>query len=820
MKNTLFVLLVVLLSACTQKDNVSKPLLAYVPGDAALIIAINDQEGFKNTLKNNDFLSDLKKSKMLTAVLDKIQFLEYIHPDSKGILVLTKSDPDNFDFLYITENTWNLINLGDSQNNAPKGKETTDSTFKDYSKDGISFFGLQKNQKAFISSSKLLLEKVDKNNAIEQSAILKKLYTKANKNKPASLFIDMNRRDLILSAIDNKHSQNQISNVSDWISLDINNNSEHLNLSGIGISKDSTSNAMTFFANTKPTTNNTALYTPAKADAILSYTFDNYATFAKNRELSTGVVSPVEPPMNTVEEIGVICIEDQKVIVLNTFGSESISEYLLTQKKEAIDYQGQEILQLHKSDFINNRFSPIVNNFDAKFCVLIDNAFIFSSTSKLLKIVIRDYKNKTTFNKTSLFKTLNKDIAQESSILLISNSKNIKADFKSNFSEGFMKEINQIDLSGYGFATQRITDNNFYHTNVVVNKIGSTQGKNSKNTAQSFKIKLDAEIATNPQFVINHQTGKKEIIVQDQNNVLYLISEKGKVLWKKKLNSLVQGKIKQVDIFKNGRLQLAFTTNNQFLILDRNGDEVKKFTQTYEGGNLNPLAVFDYVKNKNYRFVVTQGVKIFMYDNQAKIVKGFKYTTSKSPIIAAPRHLVIGNKDVLVFQLKDGSLKLLNRVGDVRIKVNKTFNFSKNEVFKYKNKFTLTDQKGVMHQIDLNGKITQTNFNLSSDHGMATTENSLVLMNDNILIIKGKKVELELGVYTDPEIFILNNKIYVSVTDLQNEKVYLFDSQARSIPNFPVQGASTIDLTNVNKGKAIKLVTKEDNSTVSIYNVN
>ena len=110
--------------------------------------------------------------------------------------------------------------------------------------------------------------------------------------------------------------------------------------------------------------------------------------------------------------------------------------------------------------------------------------------------MIRDYKNKNTFNKTSLFKTLNKDIAQESSILLISNSKNIKADFKSNFSEGFTKEINQIDLSSYGFATQRIADNNFYHTNVVVNKIGSTKGKNSTNTKQAVDEPLASILQT------------------------------------------------------------------------------------------------------------------------------------------------------------------------------------------------------------------------------------------------------------------------------------------------------------------------------------
>jgi len=141
-------------------------------------------------------------------------------------------------------------------------------------------------------------------------------------------------------------------------------------------------------------------------------------------------------------------------------------------------------------------------------------------------------------------------------------------------------------------------------------------------------------------------------------------------------------------------------------------------------------------------------------------------------------------------------LKLLNRTGDVRIRVNEKIDFSENEVFQYKNKFALTDKKGVLHQIDLNGKHTKTNFNLSNDHGMATTANTLVLMNDNILTIKGKKVELELGVYTQPQIFYLYNKVYVSVTDLQN-----------------------IDLEDIEKNKNLELLVKENRTSLVVYKV-
>ena len=365
---------------------------------------------------------------------------------------------------------------------------------------------------------------------------------------------------------------------------------------------------------------------------------------------------------------------------------------------------------------------------------------------------------------------------------------------------------------------QVVADTDFYHLNVLASETKKEVTTNS--VAPLFTVELDTDLATNPQFVENHRTKKQEIVLQDKDNFLYLISDNGKVLWKKQLESRIQGKIHQVDIYKNGRLQLAFCTNNQFLIIDRNGEQVDPFTKTFEGGNLNALAVFDYENNRDYRFMVTQGKKVFMYNNSGDIVEGFTYKEAKSPIIAPPEHFKLHKKDYLVFKLENNTLKIKHRAGEDRIKVSNTIDFSKNGVFLYKNKFSLTDKKGVFHQIDSNGKLTTTNFNLNSDHGIYATSKTLVLMNDNILSIKGKKVELELGVYTKPKIFYIYDKIYVAVTDIQNQKVYLFDSQAKPISNFPVFGNSVVDITDIDKDKKLELVTKDQENSIIVYKIN
>ncbi|MCB0373942.1 MAG: ribonuclease HII, partial [Muricauda sp.] len=176
--------------------------------------------------------------------------------------------------------------------------------------------------------------------------------------------------------------------------------------------------------------------------------------------------------------------------------------------------------------------------------------------------------------------------------------------------------------------------------------------------------------------------------------------------------------------------------------------------------------------------------------------------------------------DYLVFKLEDNTLKILHRTGTDRIKVTEKIDFSKNEVFLYKNKFTVTNKKGVLHQIDTKGNLTATNFNLNSDHGMYATSNTLAFMDDNVLSIKGRKVELDLGVYTKPKIFYIYDKIYVSVTDIQSQKIYLFDSQAKSIPNFPVFGNSLIDLTDMDNDRKLELVAKDQDNSLIVYKLN
>ena len=152
--------------------------------------------------------------------------------------------------------------------------------------------------------------------------------------------------------------------------------------------------------------------------------------------------------------------------------------------------------------------------------------------------------------------------------------------------------------------------------------------------------------------------------------------------------------------------------------------------------------------------------------------------------------------------------------------MNQSFDFSGEQIYLYNNTFTTTTSDGELIQVDQQGKVSKKAIGLNSEHYIDATAKTLVTLDENILSIKQKSIELDFGDYTRPKIFYINDKIYVSVTDLQEQKIHLFDSQAKPIANFPVYGNTTIDLANIDGDRNLEFVTKGEPNTIVVYKKN
>ena len=813
------VLAIVLFARCSPKKENNSSLLQFVPQNVSAVVKINDLKTFTTELEDNDLIKKLNQLDLAKKISKTLAPLNYVQSSQEALISFTMDSLQSLDFTYVSLDTIPYIKLADVTDKLIETLQYKNFDIKKYTVEGSEFYTSRIGKQEVLSSSLSLLKNLI--STIDSSDInpqLDTFYKVSDASKLGHLWLDLNNSDLLWEFLTTAKGPVLPSHFADWLFLDISLEKEGLSLNGISTAKDSTQNYLELFSGSKPLVNATLAMVPANAASFTSFTFENYKSFTTNQMRYLKQNTVVDSLFNTIEEIGTANLENQQIVLLKTFGTAQITDYLMSLRKSTIEFQGSEIWELEESSFIENSLNPIVSNFKSNYSCILDNTLVFAEEKEALEKVIIAYKSGKTIPETKLYQSLKELTTDQSSVLAASNATGFQ-DILARYELGeITNQFEKINFSDYVFGSEIISDDDFFHTSYFIKKIDAKTIKNS--VTPLFKFQLDTDISSVPQFVINHRTKKGEVIIQDADNVLYLISGKGKILWKKELESSIQGKVHQVDLFKNGKLQLAFTTNNQFFILDRNGKTVAPFSFDFPGGNLNPLAVFDYDGKKNYRFLVTQNKKVFMYNNKGKIVTGFKYTTAENTILEAPQHFRINKKDYLVFKLAGNTLKILNRIGNVRVKITEKIPFSDNPIRLNKNKITGTSNKGILYQINTSGNIEKTDLNLNSDHGMDATSKTMVIINDNILSIRGKKVTLDLGVYSKPSIFYLNDKIYVSVTDIQNQKTYLFDSQAVPIENFPIYGSSTIDMADIDNDKRPELVVKDQENSLTVFKIN
>ncbi|MBU2939429.1 ribonuclease HII [Lacinutrix sp. C3R15] len=783
----------------------------YIPENASVILQVNNLESLKSNLENNDFLEGLSNSASYTSLSKKLKNLTYLNTTNPLFVCFNYDKKDSLQYTVITKQTPDLFAVDSLQNikietyvyqnlsvNKTQIEENiTYNTFKD------SLF--------IASSSKDLLETllVTTNKDEDLKTILKTSDTK----KTFSILVNNKYKEPIKSVLINDSIS--FGNFTQYTLVDADINQDAIILNGITKATDSTKSLINIFKNTIAKENKTASIAPSNADGFMSFTFNVFSVFNENLKQYNSIDSilPNTTLFDNVIEVGVIYEGKNRAIILNSLDIIATQDALLNEQNLAETYRQIAIYNFSEVSLFNDVFSPLITFKNANYYANINDFFVFTNTKEVLENIIANYQNKTTFSEKDYYKSTKEHLTDASSLLVVANPSSLKNIINNNLKEDLNLKLEDYKTS----ALQFVYDTNFAHVNAIIKKSETKARENS--VTEQYNIKLEADLINNPQLVTNHITKQKEIVVQDINNHLYLISNRGKVLWKKQLQGAILGEVQQIDMYKNGRLQLAFVTPNRLYVLDRNGKDVAPFPLKFKDKITQPLSVFDYDKNKKYRLLVTQDKNVLMYDAKGKTVKGFNFSSAESTINHQPQHFRIGRKDYLTFKT-DNKLYILDRVGKTRVTPKNKYLFSNQALYLYNNKFTTTTKDGKLVHFDTKGNSATQNLNLGKKHHLVTTTKTLVAQTENKLTIKNKTLDLDFGNYDTPKLFYINNKIYVSVTDLQTQKVYLYDSNAILQNNFPVYGNSAIALDNLDKDSNLEFVTKGENNTIIIYQIN
>ena len=788
-----------------------QPLLAYLSNQDDFVIRTDHLNQLKANLSNNSqFLNFINHGAFKNAQ-QRIELLQKIDVNTKALISIREIGKEDIDFLIITELNQSTLAQSDQISSKTYQEVLIEKRVYPSKEKEQVLFSVILEETLLISSSQLLIENTIRNNS--QQIVPESLNELFKVTEDNSLYFKLDAGSFLLK---NNFYPSYTNSFGKWGALRIDLANKKMAFHGFNSRNDSLPYFLNLFRAGKPVVLKSPHYIPEVASNIKMYAIEDVEQFNSTQNKIKNKDLVLDTIFNTVEEIATFKLKENTLALIHfTTLEPTYLSKLAENNTPETEYRDYPIYRLNNALLVETSFSSLWDKLGTNYVVPIAQSLLFSKDITDLKTVIGNLNTGTTLENSPAFTSTKASLAEASTVLFYEAQTNSFNPKKAG--DYFLAPNKKEDKNTKVFASQWVGDQDFFHQHLVF--LDLQPKKDQGGVSPLLSLQLENPISYAPQWVKNHINKKQEILVQDNQNQLYLFDNSGKLLWKKQLQGAIQGKVSQVDLYKNGRLQLAFTTTNQWLILDRNGNEVPPFNKTFKDGNLSPLAVFDYDNNKEYRFVFGQGKDIYMYDRNVKSVNGFKYKKTKSSLLEAPKHFKIKGDDYLVFKGIDGSLDILNRIGKTRVKTAVNYSFSDNEIALLDQQFSFTDLQGNLFQINTKGKESKKPLKVNAAHRTSMNFNQLVVLEDNVLYSKGKKVVLDFGIYTPPTTIKINQQIYISITDTQNKKVYMFDNELKMLGGFPVYGSGEIDLVESSENGALKFVTKDKENSLVVYRV-
>lgn len=804
MNRVLLLFLCIILATCQQEQKTVNSLLAYLPNNAVVVLKSSSFSGLK-TYSNQHVAT-----KALTEIFpDFFSIIESASPNMSGQLSFHPEGKDKLSYLWISPQKPFLVDsVGVDTLSYAKTKllklNTTPPTYY------ATWDSLHLH-----SSSKLLIESSIRLRSTPNSidTDFEQLYT--NTSKPNTFFVHSKIAPFFNTLFEKTKplSWNEWSN---WTAFVPTVNDDGLFIRAYGLIPTNDASRLAPLKNQVSELQNIANQLPGNAQTVQAFAF-NFDTFKKAASRFQIAHNQPETKLDSLfvdaTQVAKAQLGNENLIVIKSEQEpENIIAQLTRQSSAQFTKGTQQLFEFAVENQKTAVLAPILAKDNFGFATYV-NEHIFLGQSKLMmESLLQSLEKEDILGANVVFKEYAQSLPRKSSFWAWASPTHFETTLKKLIpviAKTDFEAFRQVDYVGV------VEGDVFYAT------LSMQQPNNSGSTTQSVEpagtTTFKKPIEWGPFAIKNHNTQELEWVVQDEENQLYLLNASGKVLWKKTLDGAIQGPVHQVDLYLNKRLQLAFTTSKSFQVLDRNGNALRGFKKTGMSAS-SLLGVFDYDKQRDYRFLLSTGKNLSMYDRRMRKVSGWRKTKLSGTLAFPPKHIRIGSRDYISLVHKSGKGELLHRTGKNRIKIPTDIKFTQN-IYPYQNGFVSLDSKNRLIQISTSGKITKKALPFETRYALSANKNTLVTQTENKITINNQLVELDFGVYAPPLIQVVNNRTYILVWDNQSGKVYAFNRDAKLLDGFPVVGEHKAMLGQGAPGSDVYLAAQNNNQEIRFYRI-
>ncbi len=430
-------------------------------------------------------------------------------------------------------------------------------------------------------------------------------------------------------------------------------------------------------------------------------------------------------------------------------------------------------------------------NAATNYAAIYQSHLIFSENKEELIRLLIDLKNETAVTKNESFIVYkNQNLSEDFNYLMYNAPNKYKREISNFFNFKLNDGKNPFDnFKHFSFSISN-NKNNFKFRWQLMNEAEMV----NKEQNVLWTLNLDAPSIMQANGFVNHITKENELAIQDETKMFYLINAKGTVLWQKKLNEKITSKIFTVDIFKNNKYQLLFSSENYLHLIDRNGNYVQGYPVKLPAAASSELSVLDYDNDKDYRlFIACKNNMIYNYSIFGVKVDKFATVKTDAEVTLPVQYAKVGLSDYLITADKEGKIYTFSRKGEARIglknktiencsafyvdatnNINSTYLIYIDDKNNLINKISFSDKK-VIEKLSNDIQLASVKFSNVDDNKamdvIITKPNAIYAynLNGNLLFEKAVESELnETNFYSDE-----SHSLFLSFSNTKQELIFL-----------------------------------------------
>lgn len=653
------------------------------------------------------------------------------------------------------------------------------------------------------------------------------------------------------------YSENMVSEFASWTELDVSLKDNGVTCNGFTYTTDSLHQFMDLFLNQEPQSIEFPNNLPTNTASFIFYGIEDLITFvADYRDLlsAQGKLKPLEASLDSINtKYGIdleqnilawmgksygVCITEPKgtSFAEQTFWifdarSSGLAKKLLFDLGQTLaekngdevfegSYNGIEIGQLKLKGIISEMFGDGYDDFSDPYFAVLDDMVVFGASEQSLQEYLQFIQADRTLAKDLAFTKFTENLGSHYNIFTyhhLGRAKNVVNSYLNREAIDVLEKNKEVVGQFEAVGTQITTTGKSFYSNVFLK-----YNPLWKESVESYwKARMDAEAQTRPIFVKNHVSGEDEILVQDKNNMLYLFNSVGQELFRLELPEPIESEPKQVDAFKNGKLQFVFNTKNFIYLVDRDGKNVGDFPVELDSPAETDLAVIEYDKKRDYRLLIScKNKKIYNYEITGKKTSGWRHNKAPDPTIQQFKHMFVRGKDHLITGESNGKIHLLDRRGKNRVQVEDRIPPSKNNHLQTfvssETAFTgvyITNDEGLIHRVALDGEVQSMDLGkFSPEHQFIVADldadggPEFIFHDLNLLQVfsykKQKLFETRIAPSaSEMRLFQLeDDRLGIGFHYQEEEQLVLFSHKGEMVQGFPLSGNSEFDLLNNGSG--------------------